>query len=95
MGSMSEVIIQKVKPTVKKMSGQIISIRGDEEDLAETAYETMETDHHEETARSSLEQENERVFDQIQSLKEQMFILTSSKKYRALQNSFKLSNDIQ
>ena len=89
MGSMSEVIIHKAKPTVKKMSGQLISIRGDEEDLAEKAYETMETDLHEETIRSSLEQENERVFDQSQSLKEQMFILTSSKKYKALQNSFK------
>ena len=49
----------------------------------------METEYHEETIGSSLEQNNERLCDQIQSLKEQMFILTKSKKYQALQDSFK------
>ena len=89
MGSMSEVIVTKEKPTVKKMSGQLTSIRGDEEDLAEKAIETMETEYHEETIGSSLEQNNERLCDQIQSLNQKMFNLTKSKKYQVLQDSFK------
>jgi len=49
----------------------------------------METEYHEETIESSFEQNNERLCDQIQSLKEQMLILTKSKKYQTLQDSFK------